>query len=372
MPALERRALNPLIQRNMAAKKLGNSIFRTEREAGVDSALGDWRSKLPESNDSNAFKRRNSENLKMVKLDGPYDDQRNKLKAIGRSKNYVYYAVFNRKVSQADVELLDLTCSFTENKKKIENSVGFTGKAIRNFIKLSLSLHDGDEKTELSASFNGKDAKVSLEIFYKKFIVLFIGGAADKEEYYFQKPTTIIYRQCYQPFDRITNGIDDLRLFYLGYNQVASSRFTEEVLPLLKNKDSIEVAIVGNSLGGWNGTHLAIKLTELSYEVPLLITLDPVGTKPDVHVISNLYIGYPSNVESYWINLQTDPKDWEGDDYIANAGGQFKPKKSETEIYEVVPYHHGEAGKMFRHDLKNENITPSDFLLYFVNKYLLK
>ena len=27
----------------MAAKKIGNSIFRTEREAGVDSALGDWR-----------------------------------------------------------------------------------------------------------------------------------------------------------------------------------------------------------------------------------------------------------------------------------------------------------------------------------------
>ena len=36
----------------MAAKKIGNSIFRTEREAGVDSALGDWRNQTQGSGKS--------------------------------------------------------------------------------------------------------------------------------------------------------------------------------------------------------------------------------------------------------------------------------------------------------------------------------
>ncbi len=207
----------------------------------------------------------------------------------------------------------------------------------------------------------------------KKVVVLFIGGAGDKDRYLGREATKIVQRDVQWKF---SNSIKILELgelcktLYLGYNEIKSIDDIENnVLRVIPNKRNTAICVVGHSFGGWNGAHLSQILWDKGYNVDMLITLDPVGTRRGVKLISGLYWKTPYPKANYWINVNSVPKDHQRDDFIATLGGQWKPK-SGMQINYTSNCHHRQAGLMFMESLNDENGSCSDVLQRCITNYL--
>lgn len=101
----------------------------------------------------------------------------------------------------------------------------------------------------------------------------------------------------------------------------------------------------------------------------MLITLDPVGKGTNTQLISDVYWTTPKPRTKYWINVSTNPESYQGDDFIADLGGQWNPKTL-PQINDSCSCHHGEAGFMFTKDLKDTTISASDMLLQNIKFFL--
>ncbi|MBN6077661.1 hypothetical protein HYE59_08985, partial [Aggregatibacter actinomycetemcomitans] len=124
-----------------------------------------------------------------------------------------------------------------------------------------------------------KNSYTVCEYIEKRATVIFIGGAADQEPYYFQGPYENInmvefeFSNNLKLFSQISNKVNSI---ILGYNHVYSeSDIQTNVLNKIKSYEL--VYIIGHSLGGWNAAHLSRILKDKGYNVKMLITLDPVG-----------------------------------------------------------------------------------------------
>jgi pimeloyl-ACP methyl ester carboxylesterase len=112
-----------------------------------------------------------------------------------------------------------------------------------------------------------------------RVVVFFIGGAGDKESYYFAGAYNNI-QLAYNHFrDRVDKAghLDFYSSHYLGYSDVRGGWDIDKYVYKGIPDKSAPVYIVGHSLGGWNGAHLSKILSEKGYKVEMLITLDPVG-----------------------------------------------------------------------------------------------
>ncbi|WP_082868103.1 type VI secretion system tube protein TssD [Tenacibaculum ovolyticum] len=218
--------------------------------------------------------------------------------------------------------------------------------------------------------------KVSIKTkIIKEVLVLYIGGAGDKESYYGSPVSQIINLEVKKEFDDIIEYEKLNKPYtsvYLGYNQVRGNEdIQNNVISKIINKETTAIYIIGHSLGGWNGAHLSQILTDKGYNVDLLITLDPVGLGSAVTYVSDIFWGAPKPKTTYWIQISTYPKDYERDDLIADLGEQWRPKTG-MQINDECSCNHRSAGYMFRKNLKDTNISASDMLLHHIKLFLSK
>lgn len=249
---------------------------------------------------------------------------------------------------------------------------------------------------------------------YPLVYILFIGGAADKEPFLWQKNKL--------PFDKfwthhlmgdlalsfnqtLLKKLDDknhssagqlgFKIDYLSYTEV----FFEELkdcdfgqhfnsTPSCQRYQSIKqnigentkVYIIGHSLGGWNGAHLSHILSQMNIAVECLITLDPVGTgNHEVTLIhpwikkAQIYLHEPIPIAKYWFNIQAihihlakKRISWFLDDWIAWAGGQWlisqRYPSVEQQINTLTSVSHKSVDRMFNYPTQL-GLSAHDFLL---------
>ena len=227
---------------------------------------------------------------------------------------------------------------------------------------------------------------VSVEVSFKQVVCFFIGGAGDKESYGpGPEPSHIVRNFVYKVFD-MKIGVNfkdfekDIKIYpttsyksyYIGYNDAYKDKIQKEVINKIPNKEGSSIFLIGHSLGGWNGAHLSQILTDKGYMVDMLITIDPVGTKVGVTLVSDIYWSTPKPKCSYWINIHSDSINFENDNIIADIGGQWIPNSNKLTIYHETEFTHAQAGKMFTETLDNYVLCSSDFLFDNIRTYLNK
>ena len=319
--------------------------------------------------------------LLISKIDGPFIDSQKQTKYVSRKHTYTYYAIINNEIVEKEIKKVKWAVSYDDSTAN-NSFYLFAGGFVENGrIKVDIKISEGVEKFKIYAYTGDYPDKNTpyIEVFFKKSITFFIGGAGDKEKNLGFGPSYIVRDEALRPYISKLSSTDLLNPnnvlisendVYLGYNEIYKmDRIRKNILSKIKDKKGVSVNIVGHSLGGWNGAYLSTILSNLGYNVNLLITLDPVGTKYGVTLVSDIYLEYPVPKSKYWVNIQTNPEIYDGDDYIAWLGGQWEPDKRTTNNYLVVPYHHREVDKMFSYIIAGKN-TTEDFLLIFTAAYL--
>ncbi|MEO4047409.1 alpha/beta hydrolase [Pseudomonas sp. CAU 1711] len=202
-------------------------------------------------------------------------------------------------------------------------------------------------------------------------IAFFIGGAGDKESYYFAGPyKNITYAQ--DPFNRRMEAAGKGKLFrsiYRGYNEVrGSSDIKRHVVAHIPDK-ATPVYIVGHSLGGWNGAHLSNLLAGDGYRVEMLITLDPVGEGALVWLGSDIHYSKPEPKSGYWINVRAEPSVPDPSDSVAEFGEKWSVH-SGPDINCVMNVNHANAWGMFLNPIQGE-MSAADYMYESVISYMV-
>lgn len=338
---------------------MGKSIFELADKLGYDSP---WEEKWEKVD----FKDKKDE-LKIIGIEGPFKDNNQVTKFVSRFQKYYYQISLNTQISIENVSQIKWAVSYDDEKEIFYLFSG--GEIVKNKIKVNINIAKGIDKFKIYAyTGNQVNKNVFIEVLYKKTVAFFIGGAGDKKPYAGNGPTFIVRDDVQIPF-RTLAPINDYLGIYLGYHEVyGDDRISKNVLSQIINKDGTEVYIIGHSLGGWNGSHLFTKLQNKGYDTKVLITLDPVGTKVGVTIVSDIYWDYPNPKSDYWFNTFTSPSNYAIDDFIADTGGQWFPSGNLL-VNIINPYHHGEAGSMFKQIVFMKQ-SMSDMLLVHINKYL--
>lgn len=180
-----------------------------------------------------------------------------------------------------------------------------------------------------------------------KAIAFFLGGAADKESYYFQGPFNNI-QEAQTIFENTLYKNPNASKYYSSYYIDYSDAFDDIEDKITSNifEKETPVFIIGHSLGGWNGAHLSKVLTDKGYKVKMLITLDPVGEGFLVYVGSNIYMTKPKPKADFWINLKAVPSKPDQSDSVAEFGERWNVK-SGANINNEADINHYNAKKMF-------------------------
>lgn len=205
----------------------------------------------------------------------------------------------------------------------------------------------------------------------KKVAVFFIGGAGDKEEYYQNEPPHHNVMNAWkQLMGRIkSEQQSEVNLLYISYKDVRGEKDIQKyILRPLKGDKTVYIAIVGHSLGGWNGAHLTSILKERGYSVKVLVTLDPVGGGTGVWMMSDIYFTTPKPASDYWINILASPKENDASDTVASLGERWI-MSSGPAINEAVDANHRQAGVMFGAQLQGGK-SACDIVYERLNQYL--
>ena len=221
----------------------------------------------------------------------------------------------------------------------------------KTWKKLLKNTGDGKE-LELYCKISGWGSNVEKGKYLKvenvdKAIIFFLGGAADKESYYFQGPfkdiqeaQTLLENLLYKN----PNAAKYYSSYYLDYSD-AFDEISDKIKSNIFDK-SIPIFIVGHSLGGWNGAHLSQILTDDGYKIKMLVTLDPVGEGFLVYAGSNIYLSKPKPKADFWINLKAVPSKPDQSDGVAEFGERWNVK-SGPNINNEADLNHYNAKKMF-------------------------
>jgi hypothetical protein len=182
----------------------------------------------------------------------------------------------------------------------------------------------------------------------KLAVAFFIGGAADKQQYYGQGPNNNI-RDAMMTLDLSVQTYRESNLYrrqHIDYRQAkGDADINEYVISQVPSK-AVPIYIVGHSLGAWNGAHLSRILTERGYKVAMLVTLDPVGEGVLVSLGSDIYWNKPEPVADFWINITASPRQPNSSDQVANFGERWLVKDGPN-INTTVNINHADAGSMF-------------------------
>ena len=214
-----------------------------------------------------------------------------------------------------------------------------------------------------------KDVSVkAVPVESTKAIVFFIGGAGDKERYYFSGPFENV-NEAKTVFDKRNLDLEKVGKYkseWLGYNEVRGKKdIQKNVLNIIPYK-SCPIYIVGHSLGGWNGAHLTSLMSEWGYKINMLVTLDPVGEGALVWVGSDIYADKPTPVTEYWINIKAMPSRPDQSDSVADFGEKWQVV-SGPNINVNMDTNHANAPAMFTRAIA-QGKSVSDLLFEAINK----
>ena len=200
-------------------------------------------------------------------------------------------------------------------------------------------------------------------------VAFFIGGAGDKESYYFAGPyKNITYAQ--DPFNQRIKKAGKEKFFksyYLGYNEARGGDIKDFVVSQIPDK-ATPVYIVGHSLGGWNGAHLSNILSGQGYQIEMLITLDPVGEGALVWLGSDIYYKKPEPKSGYWINVRATPSIPDPSDSVADFGERWNVQ-SGPDINHRMDTNHANAWDMFLKPIQDE-VSASDYMYDSIISYM--
>jgi pimeloyl-ACP methyl ester carboxylesterase len=192
------------------------------------------------------------------------------------------------------------------------------------------------------------DSKIKPQRIRNKTVAFFIGGAADKEAYYFQGPYKNI-EEAKKYFDPLVADLKELGLYESHYRGYDDARGTNDIKKQFKahiTDKTVSVYLIGHSLGGWNAAHLSAILTKDGYKVEMLITLDPVGEGALVWVGSDIYGSKPVPKANSWINVLASPSKPDQSDGVAEFGERWNVGSGPTVSY-TADINHAYAKKMF-------------------------
>lgn len=311
--------------------------------------------------------------LEVTSVTGPFkkSNAADKLKAVSRNHGYYFFATINN-LTASNIQNVKWAVSYDEFDASNSFWLFNGGKIVDGKLRVEIQTIKAKDKFKIYA-YTGDLPSNSIfaECYFKKSINLFIGGAGDKEPFFGSSITNIVEDQIRKKYhnsvpERIRQDYYDA---YLSYKDAFKTKINTVIVPILKSKDICSINIVGHSLGGWNGAHLSSILSQKGYKVKLLATIDPVGTKVGVTVLSDIYWNTPIPVKEYWINIKSDSSKFTKDNLIADLGGQWEPKRDVERNTEVL-FTHAEAGKMFFESDAKIKLSPSDFLDWAIQYFL--
>lgn len=210
--------------------------------------------------------------------------------------------------------------------------------------------------------------------------VFFVGGAGDKREYLGSGPN----RNVVTAQNHLNGAVNSLGLgsrfnsTHLGFYEIEPEQnVTNNILNTISNK-SDPVYIIGHSLGGWNSVYAASIISKNGYNIRMLITLDPVGTRNGVHIISELYEpneqGLYKGKNYRWYNVKCSAKKGNFSDFVAFVGGQANVVSGEfggADSTITVNENHLNAGRLFAGKYyKNNKVSLSDIVANDIDKQL--
>ncbi|WP_241010258.1 PAAR domain-containing protein [Aggregatibacter actinomycetemcomitans] len=234
-------------------------------------------------------------------------------------------------------------------------------------IELFIEISNQDKKreryiTKAMSDIKDKNSFTEYTVPEEKADIIFIGGAGDQEPYYIGKRTRVIEEAQRYLFERVSGS----QMYYvinshvIGYNHAYYNERIKELESKLNRTNLIY--IIGHSLGGWNGAHLATILANKGYSIKMLITLDPVGTTTLVSTISGIYWDPETAPKAEkWINIRAETEQFHMSNIIANIGGQWDIEKGPM-INETVDVIHADAGGIFATKLST-GLSALDYLL---------
>lgn len=204
----------------------------------------------------------------------------------------------------------------------------------------------------------------------RKVVAFFIGGAGDKESYYFSGPHGNIddARATFDKRIKNTGKSTYYTSYYLDYSDACGKSDIKKYIKNNIERKEIPIYIVGHSLGAWNGAHLSKILADEGYTVKMLITLDPVGAGFLVWVGSDIYGKEPEPSADMWINVLADPKVPDKSDSVANFGERWTIKRG-PDINATMDTHHASAREMFHNPIQ-DHLSAADHMFDSIDMYI--
>ena len=311
--------------------------------------------------------------VRVLAVDGPFDDLGRKVAAVSRHSSYIYRAYLNAPLTPENIAKVEWSVSYDEAPDT--STVLFAGGrmdksgGIAARIQVSEGRNGFRIQAEIPASTNGLYNSTDI-VNFKKVTNIFIGGAGDVKSYFGIGPTDIMLR-VQEIFDEFISSLD-YRSILLGFDDVYEilKGRTKIKEVIISQAEITQVNVIGHSLGGWNGAHLSQHLSNAGYDVGLLVTLDPVGTKVGVTLLSEIPWDTPRVRCEQWINIYSDPESFDSDDAIAWMGGQWRPKPNGPQPQREIVFdgHHREALKMLKFDLGTGH-SASDLLFFRLHSF---
>ena len=258
----------------------------------------------------------------------------------------------------------------TESKYEFVKNNKIVKKIYLNDYFSKLISEEKDKCIELFFACSYNNQHIELPLSFKDYlkvrervVVFFIGGAGDKESYYFQGPFNNI-KEVKDLFEEKLSNKKYYSGVYLDYSDV----YDDIENSVIKNIASFDtnIYIVGHSLGGWNGAHLSQILTDKGYKIQMLITLDPVGEGKIVFIGSRIYRQKPKPKAYFWINILAMPTEPDSSDDIAEFGERWMIITGPN-INNNLDINHYNAKKMFTSKLTTGK-SAYQYLLESISK----
>lgn len=220
---------------------------------------------------------------------------------------------------------------------------------------------------------------------------IFIGGAGDKEDFWYIFPKHYVVRDYSSKFrddlssyfqkklnidNQRANQLATYNVKYYGYNELDQAY--NSAINFLNTFPTVKINIVGHSLGGWQAAQLADKLnSKFGNRCVLsnLITLDPVGTVYSWNPLGSIKFKTPKTSAPVWTNVKADYTGFPSrNNVVAILGGQWNPSSSglsPTYNYKFVADHLDVDTLMSHKVMVNDiqqNFSPYDLLFkYYQN-----
>lgn len=186
----------------------------------------------------------------------------------------------------------------------------------------------------------------------------FIGGAADKNRFWYVLPTTnwirdeLIKRYFYEIRNRPIAALEvnnHVEAAYYGYDEM--EQLFVAIQKQCAQQPGTRIRLIGHSLGAWRAAKLSSQLAEKGIAVALLITIDPVGVGYFMRFAGS-EPNTPAPKANLWINiLAGHTVAYDEDDVVADAGVRWRPArdpalKAKPKYDYETPYSHAAVWPM--------------------------